>query len=241
MEHHFIDRYAELNSPIHRWDARIKTIFFFVAVIIFVSTPTKNFLTFAAYGVFLAIILILSKIPILFFMKRVLIVIPFVLAVGFFHLFSNKPLIERIEFLLGLFAKSLLSVSALILLVSTTKFSKLLDVLESFAVPEVFIKTLAFAYRYIFVLQDELMRMVQAAKAKNFAPKSLFRVKVFGWIIGSLFVRSYERAERVYLAMLARGFDGKFSRAQKTPIKFADAIAGLFNIAILIFARGFIL
>lgn len=241
MEHHFIDRYANLNSPIHRWDARVKTVFFFIAVVVFVSTPTKNFLTFAAYGTFLAVILALSKIPISFFIKRIVVIIPFVLAIGFFHLFSNKPLTERVEFLSGLFAKSMLSVSALVLLVSTTRFSKLLEALEALAVPEIFIKTIAFAYRYIFVLQDELMRMTQAAKARNFAPKNLFKVKNFGWIISSFFIRSYERAEKIYLAMLGRGFDGKFSRARQAPIKFADALVGLFNFVLLIFARGFIL
>lgn len=241
MEHHFIDRYADLNSPIHRWDARVKVIFFLCAIIVFVSTPTENFLTFASYGAFLAFILLLSKIPILFFIKRICVVIPFVLAIGFFHIFSSKPLVERLEFLLGLFAKSLLSVSALVLLVSTTRFGRLLEALRSLGVPEIFVRTAAFAYRYIFVLQDELMRMVRAAKAKNFAPKSLFKAGIFGWIIGSFFIRSYERAERVYLAMLARGFNGKFSLVRKTPIKLVDIAAGIFNIAVLIFARGFML
>jgi len=241
MEHHFIDRYADLGSPIHRWDARIKTIFFFAAVVIFVSTPNSSFLAFLAYALFLAAMVALSKIPIGFFIKRLAVVIPFVFAISFFHVFSGRPWGEKILFLSGLFAKSLLSVSALILLVSTTNFSKLLAALESLFVPEIIIKTSAFAYRYIFLLQDELMRMKKAAEARNFAPRNLFKVKKFGWVIGSFFIRSYERAERVYLAMLARGFNGKFANLKPVPIRFADTIIGLVNFALLISARSFLL
>ncbi len=238
MEHHFIDRYAELDSPVHRWDVRVKTAFFFCAVVVFVSTPTDAYARFAAFAAVVFAALLASRLPLLFFAKRLAIVMPFIAAVGFFHLFSGKPWGERLALFGGLCMKSMLAVSALILLISTTRFARLLEALEAFGVPQVFIKTFAFAYRYIFLLQDELMRMARAARARNFAPKHLFQVHKFGWIIGSFFIRSYERAERVYLAMLARGFAGRFARSEPAPIRWSDATAGIASIAALVLIRS---
>ena len=103
------------------------------------------------------------------------------------------------------FLNSFLIVFALILLVETTKFHDLLKGISRLGVPHIFLLLLSFIYRYFFVLIDEAERMLRAAKLRTFRKLSL---KTMGKILGVLFIRSYERSERIYYAMCSRGFDG---------------------------------
>jgi len=105
--------------------------------------------------------------------------------------------------------KAWLSVLSLILLSSTTEFSELLKGLEQLRMPRVMVMTLSFMYRYIFLLVDEVIRMKQARDSRNFGGKRMWQLKTIGNMVGTLFLRSYERGERVYGAMVARGFDGR--------------------------------
>jgi cobalt/nickel transport system permease protein len=96
------------------------------------------------------------------------------------------------------------------LLTSTTKFTSLLKGLERLKVPKIFIMIISFMYRYLFLIVDELQRMERAKKSRTFGKAGRLRIiKTLSNIAGVLFVRSYERAERVYLAMCSRGFDGE--------------------------------
>jgi len=104
--------------------------------------------------------------------------------------------------------KSTVSVLAVILLSSTTPFPELLKGLEKLRVPRLLTTIMSFMYRYIFVLSDELQRMRRARDSRGWSGKWLWQAKVIGHMIAALFLRSYERGERVYAAMLARGYDG---------------------------------
>jgi cobalt/nickel transport system permease protein len=104
--------------------------------------------------------------------------------------------------------KSTVSVLAIILLSSTTPFPEMLKGMERLRVPHLLTTLLSFMYRYIFVLMDELQRMRRARDSRGWRGKWLWQVKVIGHMIAALFLRSYERGERVYAAMLARGYDG---------------------------------
>lgn len=93
--------------------------------------------------------------------------------------------------------------------------------------PRVMIMILSFMYRYIFVLVDEVMRMRQARDSRNFGGKRLWQLRTIGNMIGTLFIRSYERGERVYAAMLARGFDGHSRTLDRLNFRQADAYFGI--------------
>jgi cobalt/nickel transport system permease protein len=112
--------------------------------------------------------------------------------------------------------KAWLSILSLILLSSTTKFSELLKGLEQLRMPKVLVMILSFMYRYMFVLFDEVIRMKQARDSRNFGGKRTWHLKTIGNMVGTLFIRSYERGERVYGAMVARGFEGQ-TRTLSTP------------------------
>ena len=105
--------------------------------------------------------------------------------------------------------KSTISVLAVILLSSTTPFPELLRGMEKMRIPHMFTTLLSFMYRYIFVLIDEMQRMRRARDSRGWKGKWIWQAKVIGHMIASLFIRSYERGERVYAAMLARGYGGE--------------------------------
>jgi cobalt/nickel transport system permease protein len=114
-------------------------------------------------------------------------------------------------------AKSWLSVQAALLLTYTTPFHELIDALRKLRVPEVMVAIIGFMYRYLSVLSDEAARLVRARASRSAAVPGLrsggslaWRARVTGGMVGTLFLHSYERSERIYAAMLARGFSGTF-------------------------------
>jgi cobalt/nickel transport system permease protein len=104
--------------------------------------------------------------------------------------------------------KSCLGVFSIILLYSTTPFPSLVKGLERLGVPGVFTVLLSFMYRYLFLLTDEIHRMKRARDSRSFGGRWFWQLKTIGHMIGTLFLRSFHRAERVYLAMLSRGYQG---------------------------------
>jgi len=220
MKHTFLDEYSSLESVIHKLDPRAKLIGFVALVVLCVSTPPNLWLAFVVYLALEAVILLLSHVPLRHVAKRMLIVIPFILAVALFIPFFNKgggsynlgPLAvsaHGLTILWNVAIKSTVSVVAVILLSSTTPFPDLLRGMEKLKVPRIITTTLSFTYRYIFVLMDELQRMRRARDSRGWSGKWLWQAKVIGHMIGALFLRSYERGERVYASMLSRGYDGR--------------------------------
>ena len=251
MEHLFIDQYSGLDSVIHRLDPRTKIITFITFVILIVLTPPTYFLQFLLYFVIMAALILLSKIPFIFVFKRVLVVIPFVIVMGLFIPFIKEGEIAG-AYSLGniklnvtypgliifwnICVKAFLSVICLTLMTSTTPFPYFLKGLERLRIPCIFITVLSFMYRYLFVSIDELMRMKQAKDSRTIRPKKFFEIKMLANMLGSLFIRSYERGERVYLAMCSRGFNGRIKTLDNFSFGYKDAIfsIGLTSILVLI-------
>ena len=204
MEHSFIDQYSGLKSPIHKIDPRIKIIVFFGFILFVVFTSPASSALLAFYAALLLLVILLSKVPFVYILKRCAAVVPFVLLIALFSLAKWGFLI-----FFSILAKAVLSASCLIILVSTTKFAVLLGAFEDLRVPKVFTMIMSFMYRYIFILTDELMRMKRAKDARSVGGGWFFQIKTLSNMLGVLFIRAYERAERVYLAMCARGYDGE--------------------------------
>ena len=114
-----------------------------------------------------------------------------------------------LQVLYNIMIKAWLSILCLILLTSTTSFNNILKGLEQLKMPKVIVMIMSFMYRYIFLLTDEVLRMKQARDSRNFGGgRKLWQIGTVGSMIGTLFIRSYERGERIYASMVARGFDG---------------------------------
>jgi cobalt/nickel transport system permease protein len=246
VEHSFIDQYSNLDSLIHKLDPRTKliaTIAFILAVVI---TPVTEWPAFVGYALFISVLTLVSRLPLLYVLKRALLIIPFVLLIGVFNIFRpGEPLTtmhlwhwqlsithEGLLVFWNVSAKAIISSLALILLSSTTRFTNLLRGLQTLRMPKVLVMTLSFAYRYIFVLIDEAMRMWRARESRNFGGRWIWQIKTIGNMIGTLFIRSYERGERVYAAMLSRGYEGQvrgIDTLSFTPVDaYFAAIAVLF-------------
>ncbi len=241
MKHSFIDQYSDLDSLIHRLDPRTKLIASLAFILAVVLTPASNWRVFAFYFGIIAVLLIFSKLPPLYVLKRSLVIFPFVLMIAIFIPFFKEGEVagsyniwlwqvsvtySGLLILANVVVKAWLCILSLILLSSTTKIADLLKALSQLGTPQVMVLILSFMYRYIFVLADEVMRMRQARDSRNFGGSRLHQLKTISNIIGILFIRSYERGERVYAAMLSRGFDGEVRTLHKLRFGQADAYFG---------------
>lgn len=242
MKHDFIDKYSDRDSFIHRLDPRTKLVLSLLVIIGVVLTPAGNWWTYAGVFGILVFWLALSRLPLVYVLKRSLVIMPFVLMVTvllpFFKAGEAAATIDigtwqitlsrsGLEVLGNVLVKAWLSITTLVLLVATTGFSCLLKAMEQLKVPLVLTMLLSFMYRYIFVLTDELMRMRQARDSRSFGGSRLWQIKTAGQMIGSLFIRSYERGERVYAAMASRGFDGHGRTLSNLAIQRTDFVFGL--------------
>lgn len=179
---------------------------------------------FGAYAMFIFLLVFLSKIPITLVLRRSFSAIPFILIMSVFIIFikPGEPVLEfslgtvklsitneGLAMFLNIAAKAYLCSLSMLLLILSTNFLNLLKALEKLKAPSILIMIISFMYRYLFVLEDELMRMKRAKDSRSVAGSRWFHARALANMLGVLFVRAYERAEDVYLAMCARGFDGQ--------------------------------
>ena len=223
MNHGFIDQYSDFDTVIHRLDPRVKIIGFGILVLFIMLVDILLPRNFLSIGVLLAGVVFLSRIPFLFVFKRSLVIIPFSVMIALFlpfvqeghvfyrfHIpfFSFHLTQEGIHLFMTIVAKSFFSIVALIILTATIPFSRLLKALGVLKCPRMIILVLSFMYRYVFVIEDEFMKMRQAKLSRSVHVSWNREIKTLANMLGVLFLRSYERAESVYLAMCSRGFSG---------------------------------
>jgi cobalt/nickel transport system permease protein len=211
-------------------------------------TPADAWITYGIYLAIAAAWLAISRVPVSYVLKRSLVVLPFVLliavfipffkggesagsySVGFLHVSVSY---SGLELLRNIVIRAWLSILSLILLTSTTRMPDLLKGMEQLHMPNVMVMLLSFMYRYIFVLTDEVMRMKQARDSRNFGGGRRWQIRTIGNMIGTLFIRAYERGERVYVSMVARGFDGHSRTLKRLRFRAADAYFGFCFAAVL--------
>jgi cobalt/nickel transport system permease protein len=223
MEHNFLDKYSKLDSPIHRLDPRVKLSGAVVFVLTVALTPAEQYAVYAALFGLLAVALVFSHLPLGHVTRRSLVIIPFVVLVGLLIPFMKEgtPAFtltiawwdltvtrEGLTVFLNTLVKAWLSIFCLIILSSSTSATRLFQAMQRLGLPEVMVTVLSFMYRYLFILQDEVLRLERARQSRSFGADRRRLPTTLGYMAGSLFIRSYERGERIYAAMLARGYDG---------------------------------
>lgn len=202
MRRDVLDRYSRLDSPVHRQGAAVKLAAALALVLAAVLTPPSHPEVLGALAVVLLIVAGLSRIPWRFLLWRLVLLEPFVLGVATLALV--QPSGWRV--FLFLVVKSTLCLWTMVLLSGTTPFSELLRVLQAAHVPGLLVTTLSLMYRYLFVLADEAGRMRRARASRTFASRRVRAWHVGATVVSQLFIRSSERAERIYAAMCARGW-----------------------------------
>ena len=253
MHHAYIDKFAYQHSVIHRLDARVKLIITLVFTAVVISLPPSSPGILSCYAVVPFTILVLAKIPLRFAFKQVLLVSPFILVLALscplydkarvtvpFGPFSWQTSIGWMR-CLTIFAKFIVTMLALIALVSTTRFNNLLVALQKLTMPKLLVIQLAFLYRYIFVLIDRahhLLRARAGRKLRNLGFKT--ELKIAAAMLGSLLIRSINTAENINIAMQARGFDGRWHSLSKPKIRLPDLLFALIVAALLVTLHFFV-
>jgi cobalt/nickel transport system permease protein len=219
-------------SPIHRLDPRAKLVGFAGITIVAVSSPLQAWPAFVACALALVAIAVPARIGPGIVWSRARVVLPLVvLAAVFVPFVRGGPQIDVGPLSLseaGLVTLALVTVKATIgtvsavLLGATTSFPDMLHGLERMRAPRLLCVIAAFMYRYLFVIAGEARRMRAALAARAYRPRRATQVAALGRVVTALFLRSYERGERVYLAMLARGYGGSMPRLSALTLRRVD-------------------
>jgi cobalt/nickel transport system permease protein len=226
-------------SPIHRLDPRAKIVGLLAVTLVAVSTPLAAWPAYAGCAAVLAAVALAARIPVREMWRRSRVVLPLVLLVALFVPFVRSggraydlgPLTvheDGLRTFAAVAAKATIGTVSAVLLGATTSFPGVLRGLEAMRVPRLLVLIAAFMYRYLFVIVEETGRMRAALAARAYRPRTALHAAALGRIATAMFLRTYARGERVYLAMLARGYNGRMPQLNPLMLGRADvAFVGL--------------
>lgn len=242
------DRYISRASLIHQIDPRLKVVMAVAFILGTVLLPDGAWVGFALSWLFLFSLIWLARLPYSLVFKRSLVIIPFLLAAV--TVLLNVPGTAVLSWQFGplslivtdaglvrfmsIVVRGWLAVQVAILLTAVTSFPDLMHALNHLHVPAVLVSIISFMYRYLFVLADEAARLIRARQARSarlpgtgtHGGSLVWRAKVTGHMVGQLFSRSLERSDRVYNAMLARGYHGRLLTMNPHAMARFDWLAG---------------
>jgi cobalt/nickel transport system permease protein len=213
-----LDRLAAGDTALHRLDPRAKVLVTLVFIIAVVSFGKYEISALVPFFLFPVIMVALGDLPTSYMVKKIALLCPFALIVGIFNpVFDRQILVQLgpigisggwVSFV-SIALRAFLTVGIALIMVGVTGFSAGCNALERMGLPKAFVVQLLFLYRYIFVLTDEGARTARARELRTFGKKGM-EMKAFASLVGNLLLRTWERAERIYRAMLCRGFNGEF-------------------------------
>lgn len=231
--------YVAGTSPVHRLPPHLKLVAVLGFALVVVATPVHAGWAPAAYLGFLVLLLAVARVAGVGpgrLARGLTVELPFVLFAVLLVFVSRGPRTEVLGLSVsqsglavggGLLAKATLSVLAATLLAATTEPRALVQGMERLRLPTVLVQILMFMIRYADVVGGELRRMRIARESRGFRARHLGALRVLGPAAGSLFIRSYERGERVHLAMLSRGYTGRLPAGATTAAGTASWAAAL--------------
>jgi cobalt/nickel transport system permease protein len=232
MHLHFLDPYRPGRSPIHQLDARLKLILTLAFILTNALIPPGAWPVYILLFALILSVEILSELGVSYVLKRSALAIPFFLAalpviftipgapvfslmIGPWSLTATQPGLERF---ISVILKSWISVQAAIVLASSTTFPDLLVAMRAVRLPRLLVAIFGLMWRYLFILVDEALRLMRARAARSGQSNQpglktggglIWRARITGGMVGNLFLRGFERSDRIYMAMLSRGYDGE--------------------------------
>ena len=244
MHHVVLERWSRRDSLIHRRDPRVKLIATLAFLISVATTLPVTAPPVAAYALFLLCCILIARVPLSGLLLRSLIVLPFAGAFALISVLAGDPARA-----VAVLVKSYLSTAAVLLLVSATPMPRLLHGAEQLGAPRMVVLVVQFLYRYLFVISEQGQHMRQAsrcrggfARSRRSGHRSSYRAAAGALAV--LFGRSYQRAEAIHRAMLARGFQGRFRLLSPPALRAADLlfliIAAGVPVAVRLAAGGFL-
>ena len=209
------------HSVVHRAPAHLKILGLVAFMIVVVATPRDWYAAFGVYAVALAALIAVSRVPPTYLLKRTVVEVPFLLFAVLLPFVATGPQTEvlgvsvsqhGLESGAALLVKGTLGVLASLTLAATTEPQEVLLGLERLRLPQQLVQIMAFMVRYLDVVTGEMQRMKVARESRGFTARNPKHWPVLARSAGALFIRSYERGERVHLAMLSRGYTGRMPR-----------------------------
>lgn len=210
--------YVHEHSAVHRLAPPAKVVAALGMVASIAITPREAVWVFGFYALAIVLIARLARIRLRFVAVRLLAVAPFVLFALFIPFIATGETIEVVGLevsvpglwgMWNILVKAVLGASVSILLTATTEVADIIRGLGVLRVPALFTAIATFMIRYLELITDELRRMRIAMTARGYDPKWISQARPIATSAGALFVRSYERGERIHAAMVSRGFTGE--------------------------------
>ncbi|MPZ94554.1 MAG: cobalt ECF transporter T component CbiQ [Propionibacteriales bacterium] len=218
--------YFHGHSPVHRLPAHCKIVALLCFVLAVVATPAGVFWPFAWYAVGLLAAVGASRVPPLFLARRMVVETPFVLFAVLMPFVATGPRVDLLGVSVSehglqaaamLLCKGTLGVVASLLFAATTESRDFLAGLQRLRMPQQLVQIMAFMVRYLDVTTAEMQRMRVAREARCFSARGPAAWPTVARSGGALFIRAYERGERVHLAMLSRGYAGRLPMLSESP------------------------
>ena len=235
--HDFGERlYIHRHTPVHRLEPHVKIVAAFLFIVVVILTPITNWVAYAAYALLILGTIVIARLPLGTVFVRALIEVPFIVFAVLMPFFGSGDTIVVGPFTLyaegllaaaGIVAKGTLGVLTAICLSASTQAREMLRGFERLRMPAVMVQIITFMLRYVNVVNDELARMCVARESRGFVASGVKDWKFLAATAGSLFIRSYERGERVHLAMLSRGYAGTLPDVEHRLVSRAQWITGL--------------
>lgn len=223
--------YRHGDTPVHRLAPHVKLAATFAFVVAVVATPRHAVWAFAVHAAIVVAVLRLARVPVGFTLRRLAVLAPFLLAVATLPVLGPPPdgawglSVSGSWSAWNIAAKGILGTLASIALAATTEAPDLVAGLDRLRVPRLVTAIMGFMIRYVDVVAGETGRMLVAMRSRGYRPRWLGAAGAIARTLGAMFVRSFERGERVYLAMLARGYDGRMPAPVTAAASWAPAIA----------------
>ena len=241
-----LDRLARLDTRVHRFDPRAKVITTAVFVVCVVSYGKYDLLGLLPFAIFPVVLATEGDLPLGFLGRLLLVVSPFALLMGAFNPVFDREVVAQVGAwgvtggwvsYASIVLRFLLTAGAALVLTATTSFTGICLALQKLRVPDVLVTQLLLLFRYIFVLGDEAQRMGQARRLRSFGRRGM-GWRVYGQMLGQLLLRAFARAQRIYVAMKCRGFDGEIRVAQRLHFRAADLVFTLAWSAVFVLFRA---
>jgi len=227
-----LDLLAAGDTGLHRLDPRAKVLVTALFVVLVISHGRYEISALFPFFIFPAVMIAAGNLPAGYIVRKVLLLCPFVIVVGIFNPLFDRDIVLQLGpvgvsggwlSFASIVLRSFLTVGSAFVLLALTGFSGLCLALEQVGMPRPFAVQLLFLYRYIFVLTEEAGRAARARQLRSCGRRGQ-GMGSFATLVGHLLLRTWQRAERVHIAMLSRGFDGRFHTSRQTSFGWRELL-----------------
>jgi cobalt/nickel transport system permease protein len=227
--------FTELDSVVHRLDPRSKLVGFLLPILIVASTPRDQIWPHSLYLSLVVALAIASRVPAAHIVRSCAATSPIILLAALL-LFAGGGY-EAAKHAASMALKAYGCVALMSLLTATSKVHELLWAMRRLGAPEVLSLVASLMFRYAFLIKDEYHRMARARLSRTCRPIQSGRYALYAHQFALLFIRSWERAERIHAAMVARGFTGALALGQERNLHVTDLLFPAASCALFLIGR----